>query len=58
VQNSGIRFYRVAKFTVFGIKFKTAGNNQNPLFLCLFIIAKRIALTHPFAKPAVGQTGQ
>jgi len=47
----------VAKFTVLGIKFKTAGNNQNPLFLCLFIIAKKIA-HHPFAKPAVGQTGQ
>jgi hypothetical protein len=48
----------VAKFTVLGVKFKTAGNNQNPLFLCLFIIAKKIVFTHPFAKPAVEQTGQ
>jgi hypothetical protein len=57
-QLSVIHFYIVAKLPVFGVKSKIAGNNQNPLFLNLFIIGKRIALTHPFAKPAAGQTGQ
>jgi len=40
VQNSGFNFYSVAKLNVFGIKFEVAGDNQNPLFLDLFIIAK------------------
>jgi hypothetical protein len=49
--------YIVAKLNVFGIKFKTAGIDQNPLFLDLFIIAKKNAITHPSAMPAGKQTG-
>jgi hypothetical protein len=51
VQNSGFNFYIVAKLNVFGIEFRTAGNNQNPLFGS-FHHCKINSLTSPSSMPA------